>query len=447
MENCLWHEEAGFEERPALDQELTADVCIVGGGYSGLWTALRVLELEPAAGVVVLEARRCGWAASGRNGGFALSWWPKLPTLRKRAGEQEAVRLARASERAIGEIGEFCAREGAEAGFRQGGWLWTAGSDAQMGAWDAAIEAGAPLEAVAADELRARTGSPWLRGGVVEPAAATVQPALLARGLRRVALERGVRLFEGSPMVGLDRDAGLVSTPGGSVRAGAVVLAANAWLAGLPELRRSIAVVSSDVVASAPLPDALRESGWTRGEAISDSRLMVRYWRTTADGRVVLGRGGSALAYGARFDFHDPGGRAAAVASELRQIVPAVGAAAITHTWGGAVDRSVDGLPFFGSLPSRARVVYGAGFSGNGVAPSLIGGRVLASLALGRDDEWSGCGLARGVPGGRFPPEPVRWAGGQLVRRAVARKERVETAGGRAGWLARGLAGLAPKGR
>jgi glycine/D-amino acid oxidase-like deaminating enzyme len=447
MENCLWLEQADFEERAPLTEHLTADVCVVGGGYTGLWTALRVVELEPAASVVMLEARSCGWAASGRNGGFALSWWPKLPALRKRAGEVEALRLARASERAIGELGEFCVREGVDADFHRGGWLWTAGSDAQMGAWDAAVEAGAPLEPVSPEELRSRTGSSLHRGGVYERAAATVQPALLAQGLRRVALARGVRLFERTPMVGLDRDAGVVSTPAGSVRAGAVVLAANAWLAGVPELGRSIAVVSSDVVASEPVPDALRTSGWTGGEAISDSRLMVRYWRTTPEGRVVLGRGGGALAYGARFEFHDPGRRAAAVAAELRTLVPAAGDAAITHAWGGAVDRSVDGLPFFGRLPSRARVVYGVGFSGNGVAPCLIGGRVLASLALGRDDEWSGCGLARGVPEARFPPEPVRWAGGQLVRRAVGRKERIETAGGTAGPVVRRLAALAPKGR
>jgi glycine/D-amino acid oxidase-like deaminating enzyme len=215
----------------------------------------------------------------------------------------------------------------------------------------------------------------------------------------------------------------------------------------MPELRRALAVVSSDVVASEPIAAALRESGWTGGEAISDSRLMIRYWRTTGDGRVVLGRGGGALAFGGRFDFDDPGARAEAVAAELPRLVPAAAGARVTHAWGGAVDRSFDGLPFFGSLPGRARVVYGGGFSGNGVAPTLVGARVLASLALRRDDEWSGCALARGVPPARFPPEPVRFVGGALVRRAVGRKERLETDGTRAGPVTRAVAGLAPKGR
>jgi glycine/D-amino acid oxidase-like deaminating enzyme len=445
---CLWLAQADAEESPPLDAAIDADVCIVGGGYSGLWTALRVLELEPGASVVLLEARRCGGAASGRNGGFALSWWSKLPTLLVRAGEEEGLRLARATADAVGEIGAFCEREGVAAGFRRGGWLWTASSRAQLGAWEAAAAAcpGA-FEPVDAAGLSARLGSPALYGGVYERSAATVQPALLARGLRRVAIGRGVRVHERSPMLDLDRDAGVVRTPGGSVRAGAVVLATNAWLAAERELRRSLAIVSSDVVATEPIPAALRESGWTGGEAISDSRQMVRYWRTTDDGRVVLGRGGGALAHGARFDFDDPGDRAAAAADELPRLVPAARGARIAYAWGGAVDRSVDGLPFFGRLPGRAPVVYGAGFSGNGVAPCLVGGRVLASLALDREDEWSGSALAHGVPARRFPPEPLRFLGGSLVRRAVDRKERLETHGGRAGALTRGLASLAPKGR
>jgi glycine/D-amino acid oxidase-like deaminating enzyme len=442
---CLWLAQADGDESPPLRGDATADVCVVGGGYSGLWTALRILSVEPAARVVMVEAGRCGGAASGRNGGFALSLWPKLGALIARGGREEAARLARASAEAVDEIGSC----GVDAAFRRGGWIWTATSAAQLGAWEAAVElAGDEFEVLDAEALAATTGSPVHLGGVLERGAATVHPARLARGLRRLAIERGVVVHERTPMVDLDRDTGVVRTPGGSVRADAVVLATNAWLAGVPELRRALAVVASDVVATEPIPDALDASGWSGGEAISDSRLMVRYWRVDPDGRVVLGQGGGALAYGARFSFDDPGARRAAeVAAELPRLVPAARGAAVQYAWGGAVDRSVDGLPFFGLLRGKARVVYGAGFSGNGVAPSVIGGRVMASLALRRDDEWSGCALARGVPEGRFPPEPVRFVGGALVRRAVGRKERIEDCGGRAGPVTRGLAGLAPKGR
>jgi glycine/D-amino acid oxidase-like deaminating enzyme len=299
-----------------------------------------------------------------------------------------------------------------------------------------AVDAGAPFEPVGA--------SAGHLGGVIDRSSGTVHPARLVQALRARALSQGVTIHERTPMVDLDRDAGVVRTPGGSVRADAVVLATNAWLAGIPELSRALAVVSSDVVATEPLPD----SSWAGGACFSDSRMMVRYWRASPDGRVVLGRGGGALAYGAGFDFDDPPARrTAAVAEELPRLVPAARGVPVEYAWGGAVDRSVDGLPFFGLLPGRARVVYGAGFSGNGVGPCVIGGRVMASLALGRDDEWSSCGLARGVPEGRFPPEPIRYLGGQLVRRAVGRKERIEHSGGRADPLTRGLASLVPKGR
>lgn len=416
---CLWLAQVDGDELSPLRSRVSADVCVVGGGYSGLWTALQVAS--SGASVVLVEARRCGEGASGRNGGFALSWWSKLPSLIARCGREEAVRLCEASAAALEEL----------PGLERGSWLWCATSPAQAGAWDAALEAGAPFSPVPS--------------GVIERGAGTVHPARLARKLRRRCLEAGVSVFERTPMLSLDRDSGLVRTPGGSVRADAVVLATNAWLAGLPELRRALAVVSSDVVATEPLLDP----GLPPGSCVSDSHAMVRYWRASPDGRAVLGRGGGALAYGARFSSFDdpPVARTAAAAAELPAVMPAALGARVEYAWGGAVDRSVDGLPFFGVLPGRARVVYGAGFSGNGVGPCVIGGRVMASLALRRPDEWSSCGLARGVPDGRFPPEPLRWAGGQLVRRAVARKERIEDAGGLPDRLTRSLARLAPKAR
>jgi len=533
----LWLEQALADEAGAaapadpLDGARRADVCVVGGGYVGLWTALRVRELAPDAHVVVLEADVCGAGASGANGGFALSWWPKIATLLARCGphEDEAYRLARASAAAVGELAAFCDAHGIDAEPRRGGWLWTATSRAQLGAWrDAVALARAhgdePFAELTAGELAERTGSRAHLGGVLEAGAATLQPARLARGLRAVALSAGVEIHERTPVVALDVARGVVRTAtaggsgvggrdgaaggsratgeheraageraggvsgrmhvaSGSVEAGAIVLATNAWAAGLRPLRGALAVVSSDVVATAPLPDALAASGWRGGEAISDSRLRVNYWRTTPDGRVAFGKGGGALAYGGHVGtrFDRPGARAREVAAELARLVPAAAGVPLAAAWGGAIDRSLDGLPFFGVLGGESgrggarrpagvdehggasgrggvggrggagkaagapRVVYGLGFSGNGVAPALLAGRVLASLALGREDEWSGCGLTGGPPG-RFPPEPIRFLGGQLVRRAVARKERREDAERPVGPFTRSLAALAPPG-
>ncbi|HSE81053.1 MAG TPA: FAD-dependent oxidoreductase, partial [Gaiellaceae bacterium] len=205
----LWLQEALAAEDGVASAQLAgpvrADVCIVGGGYTGLWTALRIADLEPGASIVLLEADICGGGPSGRNGGFALSWWPKVETFVKRMGEEEAFRLVRVSETAVDELGEFCEREGIDAHYRRGGWLWTATSPAQLGSWDGAVAAAAragehPFELLDAEEVQRRTGSPVHLGAAFEAGAATVQPALLARGLRRVAVERGVRIFERSPM-------------------------------------------------------------------------------------------------------------------------------------------------------------------------------------------------------------------------------------------------------
>jgi putative aminophosphonate oxidoreductase len=453
----LWLQEALAAEEGVASERLTAavnaDVCIVGGGYTGLWTALRITELEPGASVVLLEADICGGGPSGRNGGFALSWWPKVETLVKRVGEEEAFRLVRHSAAAVDELGAFCEQEGIDAHFRRGGWLWTATSPAQLGSWEGAVEAAAragerPFEILTAEEVQRRTGSPVHLGAAYEACAATVQPALLARGLRRVALARGVRIFEGTPMVDLDRT-GLVRTPSGVVRADAVVLATGAWLAGIPELTRAVVAVSSDMVATAPMPERLEEAGWTGGESISNCRLMVHYYRTTNDGRIAFGQGGHRHVFGGRVDDGFLGATPPETERILRRdlvrLVPYAAGVDVTHRWGGPIDRTADGAPIFGRLTGGVPIVYGVGYSGNGVAPSLTAGKILASSALGRDDEWSGCGLNRGVTG-KFPPEPVRYLGGFVVRAAVKRKESREDVGRTVDPLTRRVAGLAPQG-
>jgi putative aminophosphonate oxidoreductase len=451
----LWLQEALAAESGVVPTELAgsiqADVCVVGGGYTGLWTALRARELEPSAEVVIVEADICGGGPSGRNGGFALSWWPKAATLAKRLGQEEALRLVHASVDAVTELGDFCEREGIDAHYRRGGWLWTATSPAQLNSWDGTVALAEqlgehPFEVLSAEEVCRRTGSPVHLGAAFEAHAATVQPALLARGLRRVAESRGIRIYEHSPMVDLDREQGVVRTRSGSVQAKAVVLATGAWLAGVPELRRAVVAVSSDMVATAPIPDRLEGAGWTGGESISDCRLMVHYYRTTKDGRIAFGQGGHRHVMGGRVDdgfFGYNPDAARILEKDLARLVPFAAGAEVTNSWGGPIDRTVDGVPIFGRLPGRVPIVYGVGYSGNGVAPSLTGGKILASSALERDDEWSSCGLNLG-PQGLFPPEPIRYVGGFVVRSAVRRKEQREDEGRSVDALTRKVAGLAP---
>lgn len=456
LHRSLWLREALALERPEsrpLEGDRRADVCIVGGGYTGLWTAIRLRELAPSLEVLVLEADICGGGASGRNGGFVLNWWAKFGSLLKICGAGEAVRLGLAAAHAVEEIGEFCRRNGIDAHFRRDGWLWAATSAAQIGAWTGTLKALEehglrPLVELSAEETARLAGSGTHLAGVLDPDAATVQPALLARGLRRVALERGVQVFEGSPMVGLDRERQLrVVTPRGSVTARRVVLALNAWSVRLAELRRALAVVGSDIVASEPVPGHLARLGWTNGLAISDSRMLVNYYRTTLDGRIAFGTGGGVLGFGGRVGrrFEGPSPRRADVEANLRTLYPELGDVRVATSWTGPVARTTTGLPCFGRLAGCPAIVYGFGYSGNGVGPSYLGGKILASLALDLDDEWSATPLARG-PHGRFPPEPLRYLGGRVVRAAIARKERAEDRGRRPGRLTSVLAALAPGG-
>ncbi len=461
----LWLDEAlnrpGEDDCPALAGPVRADVCIVGGGYAGLWTALRLKELEPSLDVALVERDVCGGGASGRNGGFVLTWWAKFLSFEKALGTEEAVRLARASADAVVEIGRFCAEHGIDADYRRSGWLWAATNPSQLGSWEPTVAA---AEAAGASVFRRLEPGAAARlacsethlDGVVEEVAATVQPALLARGMRRVALERGVRIYERSPMTGLERDRPpVVRTTGGSVSAATVVLALNAWGVRLRELRRTMAVVASDIVATEPAPDLFAEAGWTPGLCISDSRLLVNYYQVTSDGRMAWGKGGGALAYGGRVgaSFEGESPRAAAVASEMRALQPGLRELPVARSWTGPTDRTPAALPFFGRLGGREDILYGYGFSGNGVGPTAVAGRILASRALRRDDEWAAAAFPEGPDGrfprdrgGAFPREPLRSLGGRIVRSAIARKEAAEDAGRQPGRLDTRLAGLAPAG-
>jgi putative aminophosphonate oxidoreductase len=453
-ERSWWLSEAIAEDphAPAFAGETSADVCVVGGGFTGLWTALRIKELEPGCDVVVLEADLCGGGASGRNGGFALTFWHQFLALERVCGTVESLRLGRASANAVQEIGAFCREHQIEAGFRPDGWLWTATNRAQVGAWSrtlAALERHGerPFASLDPVEVAARAGSAQHLAGVFEAGAATIQPALFARGLRRVALERGVRVFERSPMTELDRGSVLtVRTDSGHMRAGVVVIAMNAWAARIRELRRSFVTVASDVVVTDPAPERFDALGLRDGISISDSRLMVHYYRLTRDGRMAFGKGGGRLAFGDRVGerFDGPSPRAGWVTSAMRRTYPELADVPVVASWTGPIDRTFDGLPFFTAL-GRPDLVCGLGFSGNGVGPSVLGGRILASLALGRGDEWSRCGLARAAPRG-FPPEPLRYVGGRLVQLAVARKEAAEDHARTPRLAARALARLAPAG-
>ena len=442
----FWLEEAGdvVPARP-LAGDASADVVIVGGGYLGLWTAWHLLALEPELDVLLLEAAVCGHGPSGRNGGFCETLWGDAPTLRERAGDAAALAVCRASEEAVRGIGAWCEAQGVDAWYRAAPMLRVATTTTQLGSWDetvrAAAELGAPEEVVAlgADEVRAACASPLFLGGARYRVNATVQPARLALGLRARLLQRGLRLHERTRVTRLHRD-GSVDTPTGRVRAGSAVLAVNSAAAGFPGYRLSLAVASSHIVLTEPVPEVLGELGWTGGEAIVDSRTLVHYTRTTPDGRIAFGWGGGAMGFGGRAaDRLELDPRVVARTREhLVRFFPPLRGRAVTHAWGGPIDVSPTHLPIFGS---RGRVHHGFGFTGNGVGPSYLGGEILARLALDRRDEQTRLALVE-PPRKLFPPEPLRYVGGSLIRRALVAKDAAEDEGRAPGRLTAFVAAL-----
>lgn len=455
LQRSFWMQEAepAMQASAPMTGSQAADIVIIGGGYVGLWTALSIKELSPWSKVVVLERDVCGGGASGRNGGMVMSWWPKIASLLAFADADEALFLAQASERAIDEIEQFCGRHRIDAHIRRGGWLWTATSEAQQESWDSTLQACArvgarPFEYVLPEDVARRTGSRMHRAGVFERGNATVQPARLVRGMRRVALERGIVIHENTPVLELsDGYPAVIRSALGTMLAKSVVLATNAWAAAIPEISRLIVPVNSSIVVTQAIPERLASLGWTGGEAITDSQLMVGYYRTTRDGRIAYGKGTGALSRGgvidATFSRHEESCRMAE--QDFRRAYPMLADVRVSHAWSGPIDRTYDSLPVFGTLSGTGHIHYGVGWSGNGVAPSLLGGRILASLALDRNDSWRRCALVGRKPK-RFPPEPIKYFGGSLVRNAVRRKEAREARDLAPRWLDALLAGFAPAG-
>jgi glycine/D-amino acid oxidase-like deaminating enzyme len=412
-----------------------ADVVVMGGGYTGMWTAHFLRERQPGIEVVLVEGDICGGGPSGRNGGFCNGLWDELPLLLRTVGTQGALRVCDASERSVFEIGDWCQRHGVDAWFLAKGHLGIATSPAQEGSWRELVEAAAAVGAVdgrivelSADEVQARCRSPLFGSGVLLPRTATVQPARLARGIRRVLLEQGVRIFEGTPVRRFRPGPPVeVETAEGRIRAGAGILATGAHMAGLPAFRRRIIPRGSYIVITEPAPERLEGTGWTGGEGLYDFRTALHYLRTTPDGRIAFG-GASSLAglgtgLGPRIDF-DPGA-AAALVGDLRRWFPAFADVAIAAGWGGPVDVSGLHLPFFGALGGGA-LHFGVGFTGGGVGPCHLAGRILSGLALGVEDEYTTLPLV-GLEPKAFPPEPIRSVGAAVTQRAfVARDEALD---------------------
>jgi glycine/D-amino acid oxidase-like deaminating enzyme len=446
---------------PPFAGRARADVAILGGGYTGLWTALRIRELEPSARVVVLERDICGGGPSGRNGGFLTGWWDELAGLIREFGEAEAIRTARALDAAIASLGPWAAEHDADIGMVERGFLQVSAAPSQDDAWRDSTEACARVgegdrwTAISPAAVAERAQSPVFRAGAFMPGAATVQPARLARALRRVALAQGIAIHERT-VARLPREVGddsgrTVGRPvavttrssegSGVLVADQVVVGTNAWAAAWRPVADRLLNWSSYIVLTEPIPDRLAQIGWTGAEGIADARFTLHYARTTADGRIALGGGGGRAGWGGwigRAFTHDAGS-ARRAAEGLRRWFPSLADVRIADAWGGPIDITDDHRPWFGSRPG-GRIHHGLGYSGNGVAPAILGGRILAALATGRarDDEAASLPIVGdGAAPRAFPPEPFRGVGARVFREAMVRRERAEEDGRRPSRLLR----------
>lgn len=441
-----WIEEAGtVAPCLALSGDREADVLVVGGGYTGMWTAWYARQLEPEARVVLLEAEEvCGRGPSGRNGGFCNAMWFSLASMRNRWGADGALATAHAAQAAVERIERFCAEQAVDAWFRPAGYVQVSTAPAHDCSWLDAVaacrEMGVPemLRPLSRDEVAERCASPAFRAGAESPTSATVQPARLALGLREQLLAAGVEIYESSPVRSFREcgDGVEARADAGTVRAARGVLAiGSAAKSRRGPLRDRLTVASSHIVLTEPVPDVLEQLGWTGGECITDSRSLLHYFRTTKDGRIAFGWGGGRIAMGARTK-----GRAevdaaviASAADHLHEYFPQLRGRRITHAWGGPIDASPTHLPAVTTL-GQGRAFVAAGYTGNGVGPSNMVGRTLASLSLGREDEHTSLAFVNAKTP-RVPPEPFHWIGGEAIRLGILRREEAEMRSARPGGL------------
>ena len=421
------------EPSPPLANDTAADVVVLGGGYTGMWTAYFLKERDPGIDVVLLEQDICGGGPSGRNGGFLDGWWGHIVDMMTTYGEADTLELLMAAGRSPTEVGAFCDRWGIDAWFTYAGDLAAASNPEQEGRWDSTIEAARRLgvqdeyRVLTAEEVRARCASPLFSAGMFIRDAATVQPARLARGLRRVLLERGVRIFEETPVTrfGSGRPA-VAQTPGGSVRAEHAVVGLGAWATTWRRFRPYLTIRGSYMVVTAPVPEKLEEMNWTGGEAVRNLRSSLHYLRTTPDGRIAFGCGGLqpdlARHIDSRYAYHE--GFVRKTAADLHRMFPTVRDVPLEAGWGGPVNVAGFNMPFFGTTPP-GNVHYGLGYTGNGVGPSYLGGKILAALATDADDGFTRLAVVTRDPK-RFPPEPIRSPGMFVANAAIRRKDDAE---------------------
>ena len=424
-----------------LHGETTAALAVVGGGFTGLWTALLARERDPARDVVLLEGRTVAWAASGRNGGFCSASLTHGPANGFDRFGPEMPALHRLGRQNLDEIAATVARYSIDCGFERTGEMTVATRDWQLAglehAADLAGRLGERPVLLDAAGVRAEIDSPGYLGGLWDTrGCALVDPARLAWGLRRACLAAGVRIHEHSPVTGISRDGpGLIlATPHGRVRAAQACLGTGAYRPLLRRLSHYLVPVYDYVLMTEPLSASQRAAiGWRHRQGAADLGNQFHYYRLTADGRILWG-GYDAVYYNGGLITAARDQRPATfrrLASHFFETFPQLDGLRFSHAWGGVIDTCARFCAFYGTA-HEGRLAYAAGYTGLGVGASRFGGNVMLDLLSGEHTERTALSMVRRKPL-PFPPEPARSAVIQLTRSALARADR---RGGRRGvWL------------
>ncbi|MGW6533385.1 NAD(P)/FAD-dependent oxidoreductase [Streptomyces venezuelae] len=418
---------------PALTGDERCDLLVVGGGYSGLWTALIAKERDPERDVVLVEGREVGWAASGRNGGFCaaslthgiangLSRWPG-----------EIAQLEELGARNLDEIEAAVKRYSIDCDFERTGEIDVATEPHQMAElremYEEMAEHGLAggAELLDADALREHVDSPTFLGGLWDrEGVAMLHPAKLAWGLKRACLEKGVRVYEHTPALELASwGAGMaIRTPYGRVFAGHVALATNIFPSLVKRLRPYTVPVYDYALMTEPLTDEqLAAIGWKNRQGLGDSANQFHYFRLSADNRILWGGYDAIYPFGGkvRAEYDDRPATYAKLAGHFFTCFPQLEGVRFTHAWGGAIDTCSRFSAFFGTA-HKGRVAYAAGYTGLGVGASRFGADVMLDLLAGERTERTELEMVRTKPL-PFPPEPFAWTGVALTKWSLARSD------------------------
>ena len=440
----FWLDQLGtVAQRPALRGAEEADVCIVGGGFTGLWTAYELRRADPQLRVVVLEAEHAGFGASGRNGGWVLGKVSGSPQAWKRRGGSGAARaMARAIQATVGEIGEVVELEQIACDWCHGGSLTVAQSEPQLARLRSELERergwvgeDTAWRLIGGEEVRQRVAVARAVGALYTPHCARVQPAKLAAGLAEAAEHRGALIYEGSRV--LKTAPGVAYTAGGRVDARYVIVATEGYTANLPGRHRALLPLNSAMIVTEPLPaELLSKLRWQRAETLLDGSHFYTYSQRTADGRVAIGGRGVPYRFGSRTDREDPVPErtVAQLRERLSSLFPQLREVSVARAWHGVLGVARDWCPSVG-LDRGSGLAYAGGYAGEGVAASNLAGRTLRDLILGQDTELTRLPWV-GKPARNWEPEPLRFVGAHGIYSLYRAADRHEAKTGRSSPIA-----------